>query len=507
MTIRIEEYHRQTRYARYDLGGRGLDLGTQPKVFKTYPGLANVPLPPVLAHPEDALSSVIHQCAASEGTSRLAVDCLAQIILLTHCLTAKARYGGEEFYYRSVASAGALYPFELYVGVRGVEGLADGLYHHSVELHALTLLRQGDVAATLIGAFPWGPGTSPPLIFFLTSIFYRSSWKYRDRAYRYDLLDTGHLAENLCLALQALRLPYTLSYDFDDNKVNEALCVDPDREVCLAVASAGGANTRANDAVTLSESAAELRDASRVAVREAGSPFIKETHIATSKKEQPSEPLPKMLDHLGLKMEGAFEKLPPSKSWPEVMSYAQAVFKRRSNRNFVPTELPARYFVSLMELIVAVHKRDHEPEVPQATPAVGVIVGSVQDVDPGFYLFDPTENSLGLVSAGPLIEVSAHACLDQQWLRNCALHFLFLANLEHLEKTYGPRGYRHVMLTAGRLGQAIYLGATAMRLGCCGIGAFYDDEAARMLGLNEHSYLLYLVGVGPLRKWAERGGQ
>jgi len=504
MTIAIEEYHRQTRYARYDLGGRGLDLGTQPKVFKTYPGLANVPLPPVLAHPEDALSSVVHQ-STPEPTSRLAVDRLAQIILLTHCLTAKARYGGEEFYYRSVASAGALYPFELYVGVSGVEGLTDGLYHHSVELHALTLLRQGDVAGALIGAFPWGAGASPSLIFFLTAIFYRSSWKYRDRAYRYNLLDTGHLAENLCLALQALHLPYTLSYDFDDNKVNEALCIDPDREVCLAVAAAGGAMAHTNDVKALSEPVPDLRDASRVSEREKDCPLIKETHVTTSMKEQPSgEPLPKMLDHLGLEM-GASERLPASKSWPEVMSYAQAVFKRRSNRNFVPTEIPARYFVALMDLVIAAHRSDHEPEVPQAAPAVGLLVGSVQDVDPGFYLLDPADNSLRLVSTQPLIEVAAHASLDQQWLRNCALHFLFLANLDHLEKTYGPRGYRHVMLTAGRLGQAIYLGATAMRLGCCGIGAFYDDETARMLGLNEHSYLLYLVGVGPLRKWAERG--
>jgi nitroreductase len=63
------------------------------------------------------------------------------------------------------------------------------------------------------------------------------------------------------------------------------------------------------------------------------------------------------------------------------------------------------------------------------------------------------------------------------------------------------------MLTAGRLGQRIYLSAAAMRLGCCGIGAFYDDEAARMLGLNDQSHLLYLVAVGPLRKWAGKGGQ
>ncbi|MDY6830685.1 MAG: hypothetical protein SWC96_02405 [Thermodesulfobacteriota bacterium] len=34
--------------------------------------------------------------------------------------------------------------------------------------------------------------------------------------------------------------------------------------------------------------------------------------------------------------------------------------------------------------------------------------------------------------------------------------------------------------------------------GCCSIGAFYDNEAEQILGLNPPSTLLYLVGVGPV---------
>ena len=56
------------------------------------------------------------------------------------------------------------------------------------------------------------------------------------------------------------------------------------------------------------------------------------------------------------------------------------------------------------------------------------------------------------------------------------------------------------MLTAGRLGQRIYLGATSLGLGCCGIGAFYDGEAATLLGLNQASAMLYLLAVGPVKR-------
>jgi nitroreductase len=86
------------------------------------------------------------------------------------------------------------------------------------------------------------------------------------------------------------------------------------------------------------------------------------------------------------------------------------------------------------------------------------------------------------------------------WLANAAVHFLFLANLDVLDRTWGARGYRYAMLQAGRLGQRLYVASTALGLGCCGIGALYDGEAASLLGLNENSRLLYLVAVGTVKR-------
>jgi nitroreductase len=52
------------------------------------------------------------------------------------------------------------------------------------------------------------------------------------------------------------------------------------------------------------------------------------------------------------------------------------------------------------------------------------------------------------------------------------------------------------MLHAGRLGQRLYVASTAVGIGCCGIGAFYDSEAMELLGLNEGWRLLYLIAIG-----------
>jgi SagB-type dehydrogenase family enzyme len=131
--------------------------------------------------------------------------------------------------------------------------------------------------------------------------------------------------------------------------------------------------------------------------------------------------------------------------------------------------------------------------------AIGVLAGDVEDMAPGFYLLDTSKASLGLVTSGDFIESMAHICLDQQWLANAATHFLFLTNLELMDRTWGVRGYRYAMLAAGRMGQRLYMAATAMGMGCCGIGALYDGEAVEQLGLNEASRLLYLVAVGPVK--------
>ena len=113
---------------------------------------------------------------------------------------------------------------------------------------------------------------------------------------------------------------------------------------------------------------------------------------------------------------------------------------------------------------------------------------------------DTTQRAWGKVRDGLFTDQMARICLDQMWMAHAAVHFVFLSNLEAVDAIWGPRGYRYAMLMAGRLGERLYLMAEAMGLGCCGIGAFYDDEAAQLLGLNEQTRLVYLVAAGPLKR-------
>ena len=182
------------------------------------------------------------------------------------------------------------------------------------------------------------------------------------------------------------------------------------------------------------------------------------------------------------------------------MNYKDAFFLRRSRRNFVPKPISHSCLSALLECMsIDDEKVSSEESDYKRSVSLGLIIGSAEGLDPGFYLMNQTKKSFGMVKPGSFPGLMAHICLDQKWLANASVHFLFMTDLEKLDKFYGPRGYRYAMMVSGRLGERLYLSATAMGLGCCGIGAFYDTEAAGFLGLEEASRLLYLVAVGVVK--------
>ena len=504
VTTTGREYHRHTSYDRHRMSGHFLDWSNQPDVYKRYPGLPETVLPAECSLPQDGLSTVIDTSWEREPPSQTTKEDLTRVIRLAYALTARARHSGGDFHYRSVPSAGALYPFELYMATREVEGVEDGLYHYSIAHHSLARLRKGSFHHAGQGIPPSSSSSRPAtLVFYLTAIFFRSAWKYRDRSFRYHLMDTGHLVENLALALKACRLPHEVLYDFDDGEVNRFLGVDADREVCLAQVKVPGSGTvSAAQAPDLEELPPSIQEASRVSPKEIEYPLLKDVYATGSPRGSQtaagaagSVPVPEALGFSPT----ASTPLPEPASRPEVMSYADAVLRRRSLRNFVSRTLSAAQWQTLLRTIAS--PLSSGSPVHEESAAAGFLSGrSLEGLEAGCYWLDRQGASLAISRKGAFLDSMARICLDQSWLAQCGLHLFLAANLQELENRWGPRGYRYAMLTAGRLGQRAYLGATALGLGCCGIGAFYDGEASSLLGLNDPSAMLYLLGIGPVKK-------
>ena len=487
-------YHRATSYRRHRLTPHAMDWRNQPALTKPYPNLPRLALDSDLDLPEVDFFQLVLQPmrTGSHASAPLDLKQLSTVLYLAHAVTARSLHAGQPFYYRSVASAGALYPFELYLAAHHVDGLNPGLYHFDPLTFSLAVLRQGEL--------PVAPPTATAT-FYISGIFFRSAWKYRNRAYRYVLLDAGHLLENLRLALGALHHAFSIDLDFDDDRAAALLGVDSEREVCLAAVhlqSGSRADPPADVAGELEPLAADVRRASQVAGQEVAYPEILDIHRSGSGSgKRTAGPLAELT--VTACQPAAWFDLDAAPS-SAASDYVRVLRQRRSRRNFIPTAVSRDPFGTFLKSLGAgMGPGSGMPAAYRSALTTGILVGEKMPVPAGFYLLEPGNMRLGKIAPGAFTESMAAACLDQMWLKLAGVHLLLLTDTKALDRVWGARGYRYAMIEAGRLGQQAYLTATALGWGACGIGAIYDREAADLIGLTDSGALLYLIGAGPVK--------
>ncbi len=205
------EYHRLTSYQRHDMQPHFLDWNNTPRTYKTYPELPSTALDSTGSCPQKSLWDLLESTPEQNRNSRFDIKNLSDLLVLSYTLTAKRHMGNQTMYYRSVPSAGALYPTELYICSHAIKGLDPGVYYYDIYGFSLKQLRSENIKPFMLTDQDASPHGEVAATILLSGIFFRSSWKYRTRAFRYVSLDTGHLLENIGLALSLYALPHTIA--------------------------------------------------------------------------------------------------------------------------------------------------------------------------------------------------------------------------------------------------------------------------------------------------------
>ncbi len=142
---------------------------------------------------------------------------------------------------RPVPSGGGLYPLELTLLVRSVEGLTPGVYHYVPAAGGVELMRSVDLPSTFVTYLfmgqPWVAEASVICVISLAGE--RSLTKYGDRGYRYALFEAGHVMQSLNLAAAALGLGCVNLGGFYDDELAALAGIEPDREVPLYCSAVG----------------------------------------------------------------------------------------------------------------------------------------------------------------------------------------------------------------------------------------------------------------------------
>ncbi len=142
---------------------------------------------------------------------------------------------------RTVPSAGSRHAFETFLLVNNVEGLKPGLYRYLAIPHKLVAVNMGgDVAERVLTASGNQRFVVDGAVTFIwVAVVYRMYWRYHDRGYRYLLLDAGHVAENLYLAVQAVDAGTCVVGAFDDEAIDAVVGADGEDEFVIYMAGVG----------------------------------------------------------------------------------------------------------------------------------------------------------------------------------------------------------------------------------------------------------------------------
>jgi SagB-type dehydrogenase family enzyme len=200
------------------------------------PALATVELPPAEA-PSEPLADVLagRRSVRQFAETPIALHDLAVLLRVAYGVTSPGRVNRPAL--RAAPSAGALYPLELHVAAQRVEDLSAGVYHYDPLDDVLRRLADAPDAAALSPHAEIVAGAAATVI--VSAVFWRSRFKYGLRAYRFTLLEAGHVTQNALLAATALGLGSIVLGGFYDGRVDALLGHDGVNESALVLVCLG----------------------------------------------------------------------------------------------------------------------------------------------------------------------------------------------------------------------------------------------------------------------------
>src|SRR5262245_55887919 len=212
----ILQYHEETKhhYYRFARSLGYLDWDNQPNPFRRFEGspLRILPLLPVSETPSYA-SIFNPQNISSEPVN---VNSISRFFRNSLAISAWKRQLDAHWSLRVNPSSGNLHPTEGYLILpKSISELESGLFHYAPREHALE--QRAKFSLNFDGN-----------IFFvgLSSIHWRESWKYGERAFRYCQHDAGHAIAALRISAGLLGWRLVVLDEFGDQQVSQVLGLD-----------------------------------------------------------------------------------------------------------------------------------------------------------------------------------------------------------------------------------------------------------------------------------------
>jgi SagB-type dehydrogenase family enzyme len=492
-----------------------MDWRNQPAPFRAFSGSERIALPLLDKDPEAGHLDLYER--ENNRENPITLKNIAAFLELSMGLSAWKAITGNRWSLRMDPSSGNLHPTECYLILPGMNPSdAGGVYHYNPLLHALELRAE-------VGADIWKAIRDhfrcEGFLVCLSSIFWRESWKYGERAFRYCNHDVGHALAALSFSanLQGWKIRYL--NELSDEQVGTVLGFDQtqwhdlEEETSEALCFVS-ANSVEFNAISLPREVVSafakirfrglpnLLSANRVRWD-----AIDSVHSASRKPETEARRF-----SYGRK---EFYNGPSS-----TLSATRIIRKRRSGLAFDEEGfIEKKQFLSMLDKTIP---RDNcAPfDIQLGEPSVNLLlfVHNVHGLDRGLYFYFRNEDGLEamrrasdpaflwerveageplyLLRKGDFRQIAARVSCDQEIAGYGVFSLGMIARFkEILERE--PYRYRHLFWETGQIGQVLYLEAEAHGIRGTGIGCFFDDPVHDLLGLSGNSYQsLYHFAAG-----------
>lgn len=517
----VVAYHDATKhhFNRYARSSGFMDWANQPNPFRHFDGAEKLPLP-LAPHTPDLPYDDLHTPVSGRPLP-LSGKSLSSFLALSMGLSAWKKAGASRWALRINPSSGNLHPTETHLVLPSHTGSIGGVCHYACFDHVLE--RRADLPEAIWPRMASHFGGSGFLV-ALSSIYWRESWKYGERAFRYCLLDAGHAMGALSYAARLHNWGLTCLTGVSDRQISTLLGFDRTRWPSLEEeapellcwvsieAGEGGAGDGAvpqympDELVQPFQKQAFQGSPNPLSAKPVNWSTIYNVSDAVKKSQTAPEPW-------------HFEPMPES-AIPTKRSSAGVIRQRRSAVSYHPQKsISTAAFLSILSPTLA--RTGAPPFSAQLMPAsvhLLLFVHRVEGTPTGLYLlarrsdhladmqakwrkdfiWQPVQGGLPLyrLLEGDVtvdaMELSCHQEIAGHSAFAVAMVAAFEENLRHT-----PPKYRNLHWECGMIGHVLYLGAEAHGIRGTGIGCFFDDPVHRLLGIGDHSYqTLYHFTVG-----------
>ena len=511
----VLRYHEQTKHheQRYARSLGYMDWENQPDPFRSYGGVPRISLPLLGEDPPAGHHGLFEACRPAVPFS---LEAVAGVLELSMGLSAWKEAGGSRWALRMNPSSGNLHPTEAHLVLPAMQGCSGGIFHYSPLHHCLE--RRAEIPSGLWARIHTHLGVEGCLI-GLTTIFWRESWKYGERAFRYCNHDVGHALAALRFAANLFGWRLTCLSDLSDGGIETVLGLKQTRFPSLDAEHPDLLGYfHPNTAGELPRTLPEDVLAAFAAVSFQGAPnALSREHVDWEIIGQVSEQSRKPVTQNPVFRWTRRAWLPVEES---ELSAAQIIRRRRSATAFDPQGgLPRRHFLAMLDRTLP---RDGGApfDVGLGEPALHLllIVHRVAGLDPGLYFFGRDDRDVPDVRAhtrpdflweaveygfplyclarGNFRRSAAMLSCHQDIAGTGAFSLGMIARFgEDLRRR--PFRYRQLFWESGMIGQILYLEAEARGVRGTGIGCFFDDAVHEVLGLaSDRFQSLYHFTVG-----------